>query len=54
MQEVVSDYPFLYAFLVVKMHVCVFWFKIAELCLTIEKFSTILGYDPCRNLWWFL
>ena len=23
MQEVVSDYPFLYAFLVVKMHVCV-------------------------------
>ena len=27
----------------------VFWFKTAELCLTIEEFSAILGYDPCKK-----
>ena len=32
----------------------VFQFNIAELCPTIEEFSTILGYDPRKNLQRFL
>ena len=27
----------------------VFWFNTAELCLTIEEFSAILGYDPSKK-----
>ena len=27
----------------------VFWFNTAELCLTIEEFSAIMGYDPSRK-----
>ena len=26
-----------------------FWFNTAELCLTIEEFSAILGYDPSKK-----